>query len=110
MSTAEPSAWEEVYEIVRQIPAGKVMSYGQVAQLLVRRLSPRAVGWAMHDCPDDVPWQRVVNAKGECSSDRVAGNVAGRQRALLETEGVGFDAHGRVVMDEYRWSADDEDL
>lgn len=100
----ETSAWAEVWEVVRQIPRGKVMSYGQVAGLLERRMSPRAVGWAMHACPRDVPWQRVVNARGECSTDRVPGATRGRQRRLLEAEGVKFDGAGRVRMDRYRWS------
>ena len=61
---SEASAWEEVYEIVRLIPPGRVMNYGQIAGLCGRPLTPRAVGWAMHDCPPDVPWHRVVNAQG----------------------------------------------
>lgn len=109
MPDSRQSAWTEVYEVVRQIPAGKVMSYGQIARLLVRPLTPRAVGWAMHDSPDDVPWQRVVNAKGECSSDRVAGAVPGRQRRLLEAEGVRFGAHGRIDMERHAWRVGDDD-
>jgi len=99
MSDDRESAWDEVWEIVREIPAGRVMSYGQVASLCERPLSPRAVGWAMHACPDDVPWHRVVNARGECSTDRVAGGEAGRQRRRLEAEGVGFGSDGRIAVD-----------
>lgn len=99
----DPRGWEEIWEIVRQIPRGRVMSYGQIAGLLSRPRTPRAVGWAMHRCPDGVPWQRVVNARGECSADRVAGNEPGRQRRLLEREGVAFDRHGRVDMDRHCW-------
>lgn len=101
------SAWEEVWEVVRQIPSGKVMNYGQVAKLLVRPLSARAVGWAMNDCPDDVPWWRVVNVRGECSTDRVAGAEPGRQRRLLEAEGVTFRS-GAVEMSQHRWSPDED--
>ena len=101
---SDASAWHEVWDIVRQIPAGKVMNYGQVAQLLERPLSARAVGWAMHGCPDDVPWQRVVNASGQCSADGVDGAEPGRQRRKLEREGVEFTAAGRVDMKRFRWS------
>ncbi len=97
------SAWNEVWEIVRQIPPGTVMSYGQVAGLLERRLSPAAVGWALHGCPDDVPWQRVVNARGECSTDRTALGEPGRQRRLLEAEGIRFGPDGRIPLNRYGW-------
>jgi methylated-DNA-protein-cysteine methyltransferase-like protein len=78
------------------------MTYGQIAELLGHRLSARAVGWAMYACPDGVPWHRVVNAAGECSSDRVA-RSPGRQRALLEKEGVRFDRAGRLDLEKHRW-------
>lgn len=100
------SSWDEVWDVVRAIPRGRVLAYGDVARLLSRPLTPRAVGWAMHDCPDDVPWHRVVNVRGECSTDRVAGAQQGRQRRLLEKEGVRFDARGRVDMARHRWSID----
>ncbi len=98
--------WSDVYEIVRQIPAGKVMNYGAVAKLLTRPLPARAVGWAMADCPEDVPWQRVVNVRGECSADRSAGAEIGRQRRRLEAEGVVF-VGGRVDMAAHAWSPED---
>jgi len=98
-----PSAWEEVWEVVRAIPRGRVMNYGQVAGLLERPLSARAVGWALDACPEDVPWQRVVNVRGDCSTDNKAGASPGRQRRRLEAEGVGFGDDGRVIMKRYRW-------
>jgi methylated-DNA-protein-cysteine methyltransferase-like protein len=104
------SAWEEVYEIVRLIPPGRVMNYGQIAALCSRPLTPRAVGWAMHDCPADVPWHRVVNAAGRCSADEVEGGTGGRQRARLEGEGVRFSSSGALDMARYRFEVDVHDL
>ena len=97
------STWDAVYEIVRAIPSGKVMTYGQVAALLRRPLSPRAVGWALHECPGDVPWHRVVNARGRCSTDALATGERGRQQRLLEAEGVEFRAGGDLDLARYRW-------
>jgi len=98
------SAWEEVYGLVRKIPRGRVMTYGQIAELLLSRLSPRAVGWALHGCPKDVPWQRVVNASGGCSTDRLADFPLGLQRVLLEAEGVRFKPNGTIDLHRTRWS------
>ena len=98
------SAWDAVYRLVRRIPRGRVMTYGQIATLLGNRLSARAVGWAMHGCPADVPWQRVVNASGGCSTDRLHDIPEGLQRAMLEAEGVEFRSNGTLDLDRYRWS------
>lgn len=96
--------FSEIYELVRQIPPGRVMTYGQIAALLGHRVSPRAVGWAMHGCPADVPWHRVVNARGGCSTDRLTDMPPGLQRALLEREGVRFGSTGRIDLARYRWT------
>lgn len=95
-------AFAEVHALVRRIPRGRVMTYGQIAGLLEHRLSPAAVGWAMHGSPDDVPWQRVVNAAGRCSTERLPDSPPGLQQALLEAEGVEFDVD-RLDLDRYRW-------
>ena len=95
------SAWEGVWAIVRTIPPGRVMTYGQIADLLEYALSPAAVGWALHVCPDDVPWHRVVNASGGCSTDRRGDLPPGLQRRLLESEAVEFRADG--TLDLQRW-------
>jgi methylated-DNA-protein-cysteine methyltransferase-like protein len=96
-------AFEGVYVLVRRIPRGRVMTYGQIATLLENRLSPRAVGWAMNGCPKDVPWQRVVNVKGGCSTDRLPDAPLGLQRHLLEREGVEFRVNGTLDLELYRW-------
>ena len=97
------NAQQEVLELVRRIPRGRVMSYGQISELLASRLSPRAVGWMLHRCPEEIPWQRVVNASGGCSTDRLPDFPKGLQRSLLEAEGVEFRANGTLDMEVYRW-------
>lgn len=79
------------------------MTYGQIATLIENRLSPRAVGWALHGCPQDVPWQRVVNASGGCSTERLPDIPPGLQQAMLEAEGVEFSAAGTLDLSRYRW-------
>jgi methylated-DNA-protein-cysteine methyltransferase-like protein len=101
------NAWEEVYEIVQDIPPGTVMTYGQIAKLCQRPLTPRSVGWAMHDCPENVPWHRVVNSKGGCSTDALPDSEPGRQRRLLEAEGIEFRASGTLDLNRYGIDIDD---
>ena len=101
---ARGDAFFSVFELVRTIPRGKVMTYGQIATEIEQRLSPRAVGWAMHGCPEDVPWQRVVNASGACSTDRLPNIPTGLQRGLLESEGVEFRDNGTLDLERYRWT------
>jgi len=88
--------------MVRRIPRGRVMTYGQIAGLIEHKLSPAAVGWALHGCPDDVPWQRVVNAAGRCSTERLPESPPGLQQSLLEAEGVEFDSD-TLELDRFRW-------
>ena len=97
-------AFEGVYSLVRRIPRRRVMTYGQIATLLENRLSPRAVGWAMNGCPGDVPWQRVVNAQGGCSTDRLPDAPVGLQRHLLEAEGIEFRDNATLDLEVYRWT------
>lgn len=99
-------SFEEVYRMVRTIPRGRVMTYGQIATLLGGRLSPRAVGWAMAACPEGVPWQRVVNASGGCSTGRRPDLPPGIQQALLEQEGIVFRENGTLDLGEYRYEPD----
>jgi methylated-DNA-protein-cysteine methyltransferase related protein len=93
-----------VYAWVRRIPRGRVMTYGQISALLRHRISARAVGWAMHASPKGVPWHRVVNASGGCSTDRLFDFPAGFQRHLLEKEGVVFSKAGNLDLKRYRWT------
>lgn len=92
--------FSQVYEIVLQIPYGKVVSYGQIAWMLGVPRAARQVGWAMRCCPDGLPWQRVVKADGI-----IAGGLHPELRkALLEAEGVTFSADGRVDMKASGWA------
>ena len=95
--------------IVLSIPSGRVATYGQVAALAGLPGRARQVGYALAALPDDsdVPWQRVVNARGEVSR-RSGGTAFERiQRILLEAEGVAFDAGGRIDMERYGWRPDE---
>ncbi len=93
------SFFQQVYEIVRQIPRGKVISYGQIARLLGNPRAARQVGWAMRQCPDGLPWQRVVMGDGS-----IAGGGWGElRRELLVEEGVVFLPDGRVDMARCQW-------
>jgi methylated-DNA-protein-cysteine methyltransferase-like protein len=90
-----------VYRLVRRIPPGRVLTYGEIAARVGRPGGARAVGQAMRVCPSDLPWHRVVNARGGISPRaRQSGMVT--QRIRLEQEGVAFRA-GRVVLTRHRW-------
>ncbi len=91
----------DIYNIVSQIPYGKVSTYGRIAQIALNPRGARGVGWALAALsPADaahVPWWRVINAAGEISN---AHNAA-LQRELLEQEGVIFDREGRVNLSQF---------
>ena len=101
-----------VWEIVGQIPPGKVSTYGQIAAMIpqpsgmdTRRyasFSPRWVGGAMAACPEGIPWQRVINSQGKVSLR--PGGGAQRQRQMLEAEGVEFDERERVNLKRFGWN------
>jgi methylated-DNA-protein-cysteine methyltransferase-like protein len=91
-----------VYTIVRRIPRGRVMTYGQIAELLGEGYTPRTVGFAMHASPDGTPWHRVVNAQGACSTGRIV-LPHDKQQRLLEQEGVVFDKSARCDLQTFLW-------
>ena len=85
------SFFQQVYRVVRQIPPGKVLTYGQIATLVGAPYLARQVGWAMHGCPPWLPWQRVVGAGGKILINSFStGAGPFLQRKLLEIEGVRF--------------------
>jgi methylated-DNA-protein-cysteine methyltransferase-like protein len=108
----DPEFNEKVWLITRQIPEGKVSTYGQIASMIPplpdadpeshRRLAPRWVGEALRNLPDDsTPWQRVINSQGKVS---LGGSNGDKQRALLQAEGVTFDESGKVNFAEVGWA------
>jgi methylated-DNA-protein-cysteine methyltransferase-like protein len=100
--TVSDGTHTRIYKTVSRIPRGRVATYGQIARLAGLRGQARLVGYAMHALPTGsrVPWQRVINARGEIS---LPGSSAVRQRELLEREGVRFDAKGRIDLDRFLW-------
>lgn len=93
-----------VYATVCQIPPGRVATYGQVARIAGLGRMARQVGYALYALPEDteVPWHRVVNARGEISL-RSSGGADSLQRLRLQREGLRFDAGGRVSLAEFGW-------
>jgi len=89
---------------VRRIPRGRVATYGGIAELAGLEGHARQVGYALHDLPagSDMPWHRVINAKGEISP-RTRGDSHELQRMLLEAEGVELDLAGRIDLKRFRW-------
>jgi methylated-DNA-protein-cysteine methyltransferase related protein len=104
VASRKPGSYAAIYRIVRQIPRGRVATYGQVAQLAGLAGHARQVGYALHALPDgtSVPWHRVVNASGSISL-RAAPGAELTQRMLLEREGICFDARGRLSLARVRW-------
>ena len=101
-----PGFHERVFKIVRRIPAGHVMTYGQIAELLGEGYTARTVGFVMHAADDSVPWHRVINAQGACSTGRVV-LPENKQQRLLEAEGVEFNARDRCDLGRHRWTPEE---
>ncbi|HMS42160.1 MAG TPA: MGMT family protein [Pyrinomonadaceae bacterium] len=103
MNVDDKNYRERVYEIVREIPSGKVMTYGQIAVILGEGYTARTVGYVMHAADtENVPWQRVINSQGACSTQKltVPHNI---QQKMLEDEGVFFNAKGKCDLAKYRF-------
>lgn len=99
--------YERIYFLVKQIPYGKVATYGQIARIS-GDCTARMVGYAMSALKPghDVPWQRVINSKGEVSQhgDGVGTSL---QRQILIDEGVVFDERGKLDFNIYGWNGPD---
>lgn len=100
------STYDDIYRIVRQIPEGQVATYGQVAELAGLYGKPRLVGYALYRVDmrlSDIPWHRVINAKGEISHSPLRHGTDSLQRSLLEQEGIQFSPEGKINLREYQW-------
>ena len=99
------STYDKIYAIVRQIPPGQVATYGQIAELANLAGKARLVGYALYrvDTQSDIPWHRVINAKGEISHSSLRNGSDYLQRSLLEQEGVQFNSEGRINLGQYLW-------
>ena len=93
---------ERVFRIVRMIPRGHVMTYGQIAEILGEGYTPRTVGFVMHSANDKTPWHRVINAQGGCSTRGLV-LPHDKQQRMLEAEGVSFNERGRCELQLYLW-------
>ncbi|MCL2577564.1 MAG: MGMT family protein [Defluviitaleaceae bacterium] len=91
-----------VYEIVEKIPHGSVASYGQIAMMLGKPRGAREVGWAMRNCPEGLPWWRVVMADGSVTG----GAYSEMRKTLLDEENVPLLPDGRVDMKACQWIGD----
>lgn len=104
--TEEPRLYDLIYAVIRQIPAGRVARYGQISRI-VGRCSAQMIGFALaalgkQPNAEDVPWQRVVNAKGHISPHGY-GFGTNMQRVLLEEKGIEFSLEGEIDFDKFGW-------
>ena len=93
---------------MRRIPAGKVLTYGDVAVLADRPGAARGVGSVLRELPEgsDIPWWRVVSSAGSVSLPHLPGQL---QRMLLRQEGISFRSGGRIDLQRFRWRPDETD-
>ena len=93
---------ERVFRLVRMIPRGRVMTYGQIAEILGEGYTARTVGFVMHSANDKTPWHRVINAQGGCSTRGLV-LPHDKQQRMLEAEGINFSERGRCELQKYLW-------
>ena len=107
MSGEKETVYRKMLLVVREIPLGRVATYGQIAWI-AGAASPRMAGYALGGLPadTDVPWQRVVNSKGDISP-RGDPMATDRQRQMLVEEGILFQADGRINLDRFGWDGPD---
>lgn len=101
------SQYDLIYATVCKIPSGKVATYGQIADLAGLYGKARLVGYALFrvQIADNIPWHRVVNAKGEISYSFNRQGDDYLQKVLLEEEGIKFKSNGKIDLKKYRWQS-----
>ena len=99
----EKAFYDRVVKFIKGIPAGKVATYGQVADYAGNRRAAREVAYILHSSSEkeDLPWQHVINSKGRISMK--PGHGYELQKRLLEDEGIVFDAQDQVDLDKFLW-------
>ena len=99
------NTFSEIYTRVKEIPFGRVATYGQIAALVSMGLPARIVGYALNVLPDgsDIPWHRVINRFGKISYSPTRNQHDSLQRQLLEQEGIVFTIRGKIDLDKYLW-------
>jgi methylated-DNA-protein-cysteine methyltransferase-like protein len=102
------NTFEIIYAVVKEIPFGKVATYGQIAAIVSPGLPARIVGYALHGLPEgsDVPWQRVINSKGQISYTATRHDHESLQQRILEQEGIKFSSDGKIDLAKDRWMPD----
>ena len=98
------SVFERIYEVVRNIPEGRVATYGLVALLAGNPRRARVVGYALHNnpAPGVIPCHRVVSREGRTAESFAFGG-GDVQRKLLEAEGIIFENDGHIDLNKYLW-------
>ena len=98
--------YERIYGVIKNIPRGKVATYGQIASLAGIGRNARLVGYALSALPDGlhIPWHRVINSRGEISYALSRNGHDDLQQKLLETEGVEFNANGKIDLSIFKWN------
>src|SRR5436190_1739372 len=96
--------YNEIYEVIARIPSRRVATYGQIAELAGIPGQPRRIGYALSALSEDsdIPWHRVINAKGMISL-RCGSGPDKLQRRLLKQEGLVFDSSGRIDLARFKW-------
>ena len=101
---------DQIKKLIKQIPSGRVATYGQIAFLAGFPGSTRQVVWILHACSekDNLPWHRVINRKGTISLKPNAGFE--KQKKLLEQEGVIFNDKNEIDLDRFLWEPEENDF